>query len=174
MWDVEQRSIFAILTGHGGDIYGIDFDPSGRHVASYSSDRTIRIWDIETRQQSGLILANHVILKIVFSPDAKFVFGASLDRAVHVWDVLRGLIIRIDGHQDSIYDIRLLPNECFLTASFDKTLKLWEPVRANPAGGLTSSVRMTMKGHKVLVMYEGCDRDEPLTNDHRTLFLQPP
>jgi WD40 repeat protein len=175
VWDVEQRSVFSSFTGHEQDIYGIDFGPSGRYVAPCSVDRTVRIWDIETRQQSKLFLADDTLSKVVFSPDAKFVFAASWDTAVYVWDVLQGhRLARIEGHEDSVFDITVLTNGCFITTSLDKTLNLWEPVRADTAQGLTSNIRMTLRGHQVLAMYEGCDGDKPLTNHYRTLFLQPP
>ena len=43
-------------TGHNDDVWEIAFSPNGKTLASASWDGTIILWDVATKQPSGLIL----------------------------------------------------------------------------------------------------------------------
>lgn len=92
---------------------------------------------------------------MLFSPDAKFVCATSQDAAIFIWDVSqKQMVTQIRGDGYSICDFKFLPDTSFVTASSDRTLKLWEPLQAGLTGGLSSELRMIMKGHKVLAIYK--------------------
>jgi glucose repression regulatory protein TUP1 len=148
VWDVEQRSIFHTFHGHEHDVYGVDFAPSGRYVASCSADRTVRTWEMETRRQAGIFNAQGGLERTKFSPDGNLIFAGCIDGDVYVWNVLQGhLVTRLKGHQGSVYDIGFRSDGCFATASFDNTLKLWDQVRADVEEGPASHVLMDFKGY---------------------------
>ncbi len=44
-WDLATGRNFRTVKGHTGGVRCITFSPNGRHLASASWDRTIRLWE---------------------------------------------------------------------------------------------------------------------------------
>ena len=49
LWDIATESEIAALTNHAVNIYSLKFSPDGKTLATGSSDRTLRLWDLSTR-----------------------------------------------------------------------------------------------------------------------------
>ncbi|WP_174188095.1 WD40 repeat domain-containing protein [Nocardia barduliensis] len=47
-WPSAPLRTSAVLTGHTGEVWSVAFDPAGARLATGSSDRTVRIWDVAT------------------------------------------------------------------------------------------------------------------------------
>src|SRR5436305_582990 len=97
------------FTGHEQDIYSLDFASNGRHIASGSGDRTVRVWDIDAGQQVLTLTIEDGVTTVAISPDGQYVAAGSLDKSVRVWDVAAGhLVERLEGqegHKDSVYSV---------------------------------------------------------------------
>lgn len=158
MWDIANRTIKHIFSGHEQDIYSLDFARNGRYIASGSGDKTVRLWDIVDGKQELILSIEDGVTTVAISPDGRFVAAGSLDKSVRVWDTTTGYLVERletpDGHMDSVYSVAFAPNgRDLVSGSLDKTIKMWEltPPRgmvpnAGPKGG--KCVR-TFEGHKV-------------------------
>ncbi|WP_371255995.1 WD40 repeat domain-containing protein [Paracoccus sp. J39] len=74
--------------------------PDGMRLATGSSDRTARVWDIATAGPIGLPLEGHGkrVTSVAFSPDGTRLVTGSDDRTAQVWDTATGVAItRLDG-----------------------------------------------------------------------------
>ncbi|KAI0037289.1 WD40 repeat-like protein, partial [Auriscalpium vulgare] len=61
----------------------------GRHIASGSGDRTIRIWDAQTGQPVGTPLEGHAswVYSVAYSPDGTHIASGSHDQNMRIWEV---------------------------------------------------------------------------------------
>lgn len=159
VWDIKNRSIKYLFTGHEQDIYSLDYSRNGRHIASGSGDRTVRLWDMETGQCSLSLSIEDGVTTVAISPDGRLVAAGSLDRTVRVWDAVSGFLVERldaqDGHKDSVYSVTFTPNgQDLVSGSLDRTLKLWElqAARGAPSSHTGGKCIKTFVGHKDFVL----------------------
>lgn len=68
----------ALLTGHTGRVNCITFTLDGKTLASGSSDKTVRLWDVMTAESKQILTGHlHGIYSVAFSPDGKTIAGGS-------------------------------------------------------------------------------------------------
>ena len=55
MWDVATGKLLATLTGHASRVRAVVFSPDGRTLASGGTDRTVRLWNVETPRRPDAV-----------------------------------------------------------------------------------------------------------------------
>ena len=156
VWDIANKTIRRTFSGHEQDIYSLDFSRNGRHIASGSGDRTVRVWDVETNQEILNMAIEDGVTTVAISPDGQFVAAGSLDKSVRVWDARNGYIVErldgMEGHKDSVYSVAFAPNgRDLVSGSLDKTIKMWE--LGNTSSGMMSA--QSARGGKCVRTFEG-------------------
>jgi len=74
------------MTGHNGWILGLAYNKDGTEIASASTDKTLRIWDVKTGDQLHNF-ARHPseLTGVAFSPDGKHLASASADGMARIY-----------------------------------------------------------------------------------------
>ncbi len=143
-----------ILIGHTGGILSIAFRPDGKVLAS--ADRTVRLWDMNTRQQIktlGIDLLPKA--NIVFSPDGKMlasggVRGDEIDNA-YLWDADTGKRLRtfsehaVSGRSRKfiVSDVAFSPDGKMLASTGgEQTTRLWDVNTGQQIRALTEPIRI--------------------------------
>jgi WD40 repeat protein len=94
------------LLGHKGRVTSVAVSPDGFWMASASTDRSVKIWDLETGQCQATLEGHSASVNSVgITPDGKRILSASLDFTVRVWDAVKfahQMTLKLDGSALSV------------------------------------------------------------------------
>ncbi|KAF4527855.1 hypothetical protein B566_EDAN016500, partial [Ephemera danica] len=159
LWDpVSGKQIGKPLTGHKQWVTSLSWeplhrDPKCRRLASAAKDGDIRIWDTILGQVQRILTSHTMSVTCVRWGGGGLIYSSSQDRTLKVWrpddckeqEVGTGPSrtrrrARLTGHQQLVNDVKFSPDTRILaSASFDKSIKLWE--------GRTGKFITTLRGH---------------------------
>jgi WD40 repeat protein len=124
-----------IQNGHTSPVNGIQLTKDGKKLISYSSDRTIKIWDIQEGKLLKIlegisgsalwILPQGIQLT---KDEKKLIYFHSSRNVIMLWDFEKGKLIKeLKGHTEGVNGIRLTSNGTRLISySDDKTVRIWD------------------------------------------------
>ncbi len=132
-----STSHFTTLRSHTRALYEVAFAPDGRTLATASADQTVRLWDLNDRNQPHPLsqpLTGHTngVTGAAFAPDGRTLATASADQTVRLWDVSdrdqpRPLAQPLTGHTDTAFGVAFAPDgHTLATGSADQTVILWD------------------------------------------------
>ena len=88
----------------------VAYSPDGRHIISGNTDKTIRIWDAETRAPVCDPLKAHTgsVRSVVYSPDGYHIISGSRDCTIRLWDAGTGYPVGepLKGHAGDVISVR--------------------------------------------------------------------
>src|SRR5579871_4127378 len=122
-------ALVRILEGHAGSVFSVGVSADGARAVSASSDKTLKVWDLETGR-APRTLEGHTgeVWSVAVSPDGQRAVSASSDKTLKVWDLETGREIRtLSGHGHWVVSAAMMGDaKRAVSASWDKTLKVWD------------------------------------------------
>jgi len=130
LWEpAENKKPLARLTGHQQPVNHLCFSPDGRHFASASFDKKVKIWNGQTGAFVAT-LTGHVgaVYQVCWSSDSRMIVSASKDSTVKLWELAapKNAKATLPGHMDEVYALDWSPNGGMVASgSKDRTIKMY-------------------------------------------------
>jgi len=144
------RQIGTSFNGHPGNVGSFEpastvmaFSPGGKSLAissgqgsaheqgSRARGDTVRLWDLATHRQIGILLTGHTlpVESVAFSPDGKILASCSADGTVRLWDLAthRQIGRSLTGHTGPVLSVAFSPDgKTLASGGADHTVRLWD------------------------------------------------
>jgi WD40 repeat protein len=128
LYDTADWRLTATLGGHLDVVSSIAFRHDGKQLASASFDKTVRIWDLETKQPV-LTYTGHsdFVYGVAFGPQGDWFVTASKDRSSRMIDAKTGKsIFTFSGTELDVLTVAVRPDgEQVVTSGFEAALSWW-------------------------------------------------
>ena len=120
------------------------FSPDGNTIASGSSDKTIRLWDVASGNTIRTLTGHTTnVYSVAFSPDGNKIASGSSDKTIWLWDAVSGNTIHtLTVPTEAVFSVAFSPDGHTIASTGawdDRTVRLWDVV--------SGSLIHTLTGH---------------------------
>ncbi len=160
---------------HTGEVMTAAYSPNGQWVASGGTDRTIRVWGADNRQERAVLNGHTAFVKeLAFDATGERIVSTSSsfgsqgfdgDGTVRIWDLAHEGLPVLRGHTSYVYPAAYSPDgQWIATGSWDRTVRLWDAQTGEPCATLphNGSVRALAFGPDSSWIVSSSDGDEQL------------
>jgi WD40 repeat protein len=88
--ELEDLPTLRIIKGHTNTVNTVAISPDSKLLASGSSDKTIRIWEVATGDRTQRIPHKFSVTCLAFAPDGKTLAAGDSNSSITLWDVATG------------------------------------------------------------------------------------
>lgn len=124
----QDERLLATLTGHSSMVTAIAFNSNGETLASASTDKTIKVWDVALESPiQTLTDGSGENPAIATSSDGKLLASSSMGNTIKVWNLETGeLLHTLRGHTWTVSAIAMSPdNQTLVSSGEDNTIRIW-------------------------------------------------
>lgn len=111
--NLEEDEQDKVFPAHNKKITSVSFSPNDEIIASASSDKTIKIWNLQgelldTFSDSDISSAgdlkshNSSVTSVIFHPNGKYIASASADTTIKIWNLQGELLNTLESHNSSV------------------------------------------------------------------------
>lgn len=129
----ESPTLVRDLVGHAGRVTACVVTPDGRRLVSASSDKTLKVWDLESGRTLST-LEGHAgwVMSCTLTPDGRRVISGSKDGTLKVWDLESGRTLStLEVEGGEVTACVVMPDGrsvVSVSASRSGSLKVWDLV----------------------------------------------
>jgi phospholipase A-2-activating protein len=126
VWSKDPLWTSKINLRSSGFVNSVAFDLQGNMVISGGQEKLINITDLFSSDvEAKYVLVGHESNVCALDTDGDQIISGSWDTTAKVWEnhVLK---YNLEGHSASVWDVKILGDDRYLTCSADKTVKLWD------------------------------------------------
>jgi hypothetical protein len=150
----QDKQLHNTLGAHADAVGSVTFSPDGKTIASASSDKRIKLWNVASGENTAT-LDGHTdrVSSICYSPDGKMIISGSRDKTLKLWDIIGGRPpVTLRGHTGFVTCVACAPDgKTLVSGSTDKTIRIWNRTNGRNTG--------TLNGHGDDVYSVVCSSD---------------
>jgi len=143
VWETSTRRQIAELQ-HGEWLVAMAFSPDGSKLATFAADRTVRVWNMETRQLMASFTSSPASGEhrgvVAFSPDGAILAIGETDGRIRLVALISNSERRsFQAHAEGITALAFAADGKTLASGSghsDSTIRLWDVESGSPAGQL--------------------------------------
>jgi WD40 repeat protein len=141
VWKLRGQETAKVGTGPGVSISTVSFSPDGKRILLGAWDRTVRVADAITGEQTIVITHTNRVLIAHFDPTGQIVASGSQDGQVQVWNSLSGQLIFQSSIGQKLGDLTFSPDGKWLAASEGSFPRdAWFIYKRQPSGNPTDVI----------------------------------
>jgi hypothetical protein len=137
LYDLEANKELHVLKGHRGDVRVLIFvddrvlvTSTGRVIlVGEKEDRTVRVWNVETGQQTAQFECPHEPENVALFPDGKTLVTTHKDKSMRFWSVETGKDVGVitPMQRERVWHLTFTPDgKALITTHYEQGLILWE------------------------------------------------
>jgi WD40 repeat protein len=146
VWDIATRQMIHRFPGHDDRVNALDISRDGRFLASAGSDRSVRLWDVQTRQHVAILPHEASVLTVRFTSDGHSLASGGAGGILSLWDpATRKEIKRFRADSSRVRQVAFSPDDKMIASvGNETTVKLWDAA--------TGEARASLPGHTRAVL----------------------
>jgi WD40 repeat protein/serine/threonine protein kinase len=133
LWDLQNDKQHE-LHGHTGLINAVAFSPHGLYLASASNDKSIRVWEVASRELSFKLEGSPgPVQSIAYHPRGRRLVSIGQDRMIRIWDIVtRQEILEFEEHVGTLRSVAFSPDGRSLAGAGNGVVRVWQASKEMP------------------------------------------
>ncbi len=118
-----------MLEGHDGPTQALAVSPQTQQLASGSSDRTVKVWNMQGHSVVRTYRGHKdFVTALAYAPDGKILASGSLDGSIRVWSGSSSRLQRtLTGHKGRVTSLAFSPaGDLLASVGEDGAVRLWD------------------------------------------------
>jgi WD40 repeat protein len=130
IWSIDSGAELRAIPAHDGQpISATAFSPDGTVLATTGDDSTTRLFDPVSGRQLARFEHPEARTSLVFDPSGEQALSVTYKNSATIWRVRDGAILtQLVGHVGGIREVAWSRQGLVVTASADRTARVWDPV----------------------------------------------
>ncbi|GAB4376393.1 MAG: hypothetical protein Kow0075_03460 [Salibacteraceae bacterium] len=127
LWNTNTWELVAVMDPAGGKVRRTLFNDGDHTILAGCADGSVAVYDAESFATKFRFKAHaDAVTALALTPDGMLLTG-SKDAHLKLWELKPNAsgLMSVPAHNFAIYDIAIIDNDHFATASRDKTIKIW-------------------------------------------------
>lgn len=130
LFDANSRSVLRVFKGHSAPVHRTFFTNDLHHIASFSDDKSVIVWDISTEKSinSFRFHSDYVRAGAVNPASENIILSGSYDNTIKMYDIRTSKEVMSLSHGSPLESLVFLPTGGIFISAGGTEVKVWDAV----------------------------------------------